>query len=252
MRTPIWATKQGNNEAEKNQRAELISYLKKISELKNELGDSLTYKAELLDFGRVALHSIVRLDLQEAIGIAKNSKGTEKDKKDFETAAEKATGSLTVLGDLLATDKKFCLSDTLYRMLNEPGVNRQIRMVVLEHASGILFDNYALNDSAEFIRLVSVPLLKSFLEGMRMTVNDPVKYPFGTHKKMEFIDGVAILKKDGGVDVEITEEESTGLDKRHLELKNNFTELPALPFDVVKNKKHPSNIINDWILNRKE
>ena len=250
IRIPIWITKPGNNAAEENQREDLIGFLKKISAVKKEEINNSVYNAELLDFGRVALHNIVRLDLQEAIGIAKNSKGTEKDKSEFNKAAKKAVDSLTVLGDLLATDKRFCMSDTLYRMLNEPGVNKQMRMVLLEHASGLLFDNYALNDSAEFFKIVSVPLLKSYLDMLRLTANNPEKFPFSNFKEIEFIDGAAILKKERVKDADANEEKMTGLDKRHLELKNELMELPAQPFEVIKNKNHPADIINAWINNR--
>jgi len=248
IRIPTWINRAEINEAEKNQRTELIRFLKKIAAVEHEEKNNNAYKAELLDFGRVALHNISRLDLQEAISIAKNSKGTEKDKEEFNNAAKKAINSLTALADLLATDEKFCVSATLYRMLNEPGVNKQMRMVMLEHASGLLFDNYALNDSAEFIKIVSVPLLKSYLDGLRLTADNPTKFPFENYKKVEYIDGAAVLKKESVKDVDTTEEEISGLDKRLLELKNEFMELPALPFDVVKNKKQPAEVINKWLL----
>ena len=47
------------------------------------------------------------------------------------------------------------------------------------------------------------------------------------------------------------EEKRSGIDKWLLELKNEFMELPALPFEVVKNKKPPAEIINKWLSFRK-
>ncbi|RKX38251.1 MAG: hypothetical protein DRP64_15990, partial [Verrucomicrobia bacterium] len=213
-------------------------------------GTSTAYRGEVVDFGRIALHGIARFDMQEAIGIAANSSGSDRDKEAFEIYAKRSTDALVALADLLATDQRYCVSDTLYRMLNEPGVNRQMRQMVLEQASGLFFSAYALNDSTEFTKLVSVPLLAAYLESMRLTVNDPVKYPFATLKDVEFVDGAGVLRKDK---VEVAEggvPPSTGLEKVELDLKNQFMELPALPFSVVKNPEHPADVLSDWLISR--
>jgi len=250
MRIPTVHNKAGLSDAEIHQRGDLIDAVGKMSALKNRQGSSTAYKGELLDFGRMALHTISRADLFEAIGIAANSTGSEKDKQAFEASAKQAIDSLTALADLLATDQRYCVRDTLYRMLNEPGVNRQMRQVLLEHASGRLFNNYALNDSAEFIRFVSVPLLEAYLESMRLSVNNPAQYPFAKIKEVEFIDGAAVLRKEKAKVPDGQLPPSTGLDKRLLELKNDFMELPALPFKEVGNPSHPADVLNDWLKGR--
>ena len=250
MRIPTFYAQAGISKDEENQRTELISFLQKIAAVKNDEKNNPAYNAEIINFGRVALHNISRLDLQEAIGIAKNSKGTEKDKKEFKITAKNSADSLTALGNLLATDKKFSVSDSLYRMLNEPGANKLMRHVLLEHASGILFDNYCLNDNTEFFEIVSIPLLKSYLDVLRLTAENPEKFPFANYKEIEIIDGAAVMKKESVEKEDANDEEMSGLKKRHLELKNEFMELPAQPFEIVKNKKHPADIINIWITNR--
>ncbi len=251
MRIPTRYSQAGIAEAETVQRDALVEALGKMAAIKDEQGQSTAYKGELLDFGRVALHNIARMDMQEAIGVAAKSTGSQEDKQAFEVSAKRAVDSLTALADLLATDQRYCVRDTLYRILNEPGVNRQMRQVLLEHASGRLFNNYPLNDSAEFISLVSVPLLEAYLESMRLTVRDPTKYPFSALKDVGFIDGAAVLRKE---EVEVAEGElppSTGLDRVLLELKNDFMELPALPFEVIKNSKHPADVLNEWLRSRR-
>lgn len=250
MRIPIHYTKQGITEAEANQRKQLLGALGDLVSIKNRQDSGTAFKGEVLDFGRIALHNIARLDLEEAIGVAANSTGSDADRKAFEDAAARAVATLTALGDLLATDQRYCVGDTLYRMLNEPGVNRQMRQVLLEHASGLLFDNYPLNDSSEFIKLVSVPLLEAYLANMRLAVKDPVGYPFARLRDVEFIDGAAVLAKKKTDVAEGTEPPSIGLDKVLLELKNDFMELPALPFEVVRNRKHPADVLGDWMTSR--
>ncbi len=250
MLIPLYFVQQGLNETQEFRRSELIEFLKKIAAVKNIEKNNNAYNAEIIDFGRLALHNIARFDLYEALGIAKNSKGTDKDKKNFDVAANKTINSLTALGDLLATDKRFSVSASLYRLLNEPGVNKQMRLLLLEHASGLLFDNYALNDSVEFIKIISIPLLKSYLNALRLTADNPEKFPFGNFKKIEFIDGAAVLKKESAENIETANADLSGLHKLHLELKNEFMDLPAQSFDMIKNKNHPADIINTWINNR--
>jgi len=188
--------------------------------------------------------------MQEAIGVAANSTGSEEDRQVFNASAKRAVGSLTALANLLETDQRYCVRDTLCRMINEPGVNRQMRQVLLEHASGRLFNNYPLNDTSEFIKFVSVPLLEAYLESMRLSVNDPAQYPFAKIKEVEFIDGAAVLGKEKAKVPDGQLPPSAGLDKRLLELKNDFMELPALPFEVVGNPSHPADVLNDWLKDR--
>lgn len=250
MRIPTWHTRQGISKADKARREALISALRKMVSIKARQGGSTAYRGELLDFGRIALHGIARLDLQEAIEITAKSTGSAQSKEAFEISGKRATDSLTALADLLATDQRYSVRDTLYRMLNEPGVNRQMRLMVLEQASGLFFSNYALNDSAEFVELVSVPLLSAYLESMRLTVDDPGEYPFATLKDVEVIDGVGVLRKDK---VEVADGRvppSTGIKKVELDLKNDFMELPAVPFSRIKNPKHPADVLSEWLKTR--
>jgi len=252
MLIPLYYAQQGLNKTQEYRRSKLIEFLKKITGVKNIEKNNKAYNSEIIDFGRLALHNIVRYDLYEALGIAKNSKGTDKDKKNFEIAANKAVNSLTALGDLLATDKRFSVSASLYRLLNEPGVNKQMRLIFLEHASGLFFDNYALNDSVEFIKTISIPLLKSYLNAARLTADNPVKFPFGDYKKIEFIDGAAVLKKESVENTDTDNIKMTGLQKLHLKLKNEFMDLPAQSFDMIKNKNHPADIIQAWLKKRND
>lgn len=250
MRIPTRYTKPGISKEEKKQRDAMIEILKEISSLKTSQGLNSTYKAEMIDIGRIALHNISRLDMRQAIGIAADSNGIQSDMENFEKFSSNAKISLTTLADLLATDQRFCVSNTIYRMLNEPGVNKQMRLMMLEHASGRLFDNYPLTDSTEFIRIVSVPLLISYLDTFRLTVKNLAQYLFGVQKQMKFIDGAAVLRKEKTDISDEISRSSTGLDERLLELKNEFMELPAQPFSVVGSTSHPADIIENYLKQR--
>ena len=252
VRNPLAFTRAGITEADEKQRVKFTYYLDKISAVKNDELYNDAYKAELLDFGRVALHTLARLDIEEAVGIAKNSKGTKEDKKKFKSVAQNALNDVNALANLLATDKKFSVTASLYRMLNEPGVNKQMRMVLLEQASGIFFDSYPLNDSAEYFKIVAAPLLKDYLKVLQLTVDDPEKFPFSEFKNVSFIDGAAVLNKANAKNTDTEEKEESGLAKRFLELKIKMMEIPAQPFSVVENKNHPANIIRTWLKKRKK
>jgi len=251
IRFPLSFTRAGITEADEQQRIKFTYFLDKISAVKNDELNNDAYKAELLDFGRVALHVIARLDIEEAVGIAKNSKGTKEDKKAFKIAAQNSINDAITLGNLLATDKKFSVSASLYRMLNEPGANKQMRMILLEQAAGIFFDSYPLNDSAEYIKIVAAPLLKDYLKVLQLTADDPEKFPFSELKNVGFVDGAAVLNKANAKNTDTEEKEESELEKRFLELKIKMMGIPAQPFSVVENKNHPADIIKNWLKKRK-
>jgi hypothetical protein len=251
IRFPLSITQAGINDAEKGQRKKFTYYLDKISSVKNDELNNDAYKAELLDFGRVALHTIARLDIEKAVEIAKNSKGTKEDKKKFKIAALNAINDAEALANLLATDEKFSVSASLYRMLNEPGVNKQMRMILLEQAAGIFFDSYPLNDSAEYFKIVVVPILKDYLKTLQLTANNPEKYPFSELKNIDFVDGAAVLNKENAKINDKKDKKLDALTKHFLDLRIKMMEMPVQPFSVVQNKTHPADIIKEWLKKRK-
>ena len=124
------------------------------------------------------------------------------------------------LAAILATDRRLCLSDSIYRMTHEQGANRLLRLAMLEHASGLMFDNYPLNDTAEFIRLVSVPVLDAYLYNLRKSMNQPEKYPI---------------------------EKANDMKKQLKVFRSRFMDLPAQPFEAVADKRHPADILSNWL-----
>lgn len=180
--------------------------------------DNALYQSQLLDWSRAILHNTAKLHLEAAIDECRRA-GDGASLATFDLHARKATKALQTLADVLATDQRHCLSDAIWRMTNEPGANRLMRKMMLEHASGRLFDNYALNDSAEFIGMVSVPLLESYLAALRKVIESPETQTL----------------EDVNVNAEL------------LALRNAFMEMPARPFADVADPRLPSQILSAWL-----
>ncbi len=252
MQIPTIHKAAGLSDEEEVLRAKLILIIDNIVSLKDKkISEQETYKSEVIHVCRIALHTISRLDLQEAIGLAKSSSGKQEDIEKFQKASGNAIRALEALANVLATDRRFSVSDAIYTMLNEPGVNRLMRLMMLEHSCGLLFDNYALTDSAELLKDVSVPLLKYYLKGFEMTVKEPCIYPFEKQIQRNYSeDGAFIIKNDRNK--QIQSKKISGIEGKELELKNDFMEMIPLPFGQTANKAHPAEVLEEWLSERRK
>ena len=217
MRLPYQYTTNGISPTEKGLTDKLTNMLKDALSIRDNQRANQCYSTQLVDLGRTVLHTVSRLHLQQARAAA-----LKQNRAEFEIQAKAAHNALLALADILNTDRRFCLSDSIYRMTNEPGANRLLRLMMLEHASGQLFGNYALNDTAEFIKFISVPLLDTYLENLRKTMQDPNACPIENANNL--IDELVVLR-------------------------SCFMNLPPQPFEAIGSKRRPSDILGEWLNN---
>lgn len=189
--------------------------LGRVVELRARQADNPCYKAEVVDLARAGLHTFTQMRVAAAVSAARSG-----DVEVVRECREDVHGAMTALADVLATDRRHCLAPAMYRMLREPGANRLLRLVMLEHASGRLFDNYALNDTTEFIRLVTVPAFTVYFDNLERSAADPATYPV---------------------------DEARQMDEAWLALGRDFMALAPAPHAVVRDPRHPADIVAAWL-----
>lgn len=223
MRLPYQCVDNGFGAGEAKMIEQLNQAMRELVSMRDRQRDNPVYAAQVVDWSRISLHIISRLYLQGARAAALRGPSPES-QADFNNNAQAAKNALSTLTDILATDQRHCLSDSMYRMTSEPGANRLLRLVMLEHASGKLFDNYALNDTAEFLRLVSCPLLDAYLGNLQKTMSDPNANPIAKANDLTSLTN---------------------------SLKDKFMDMSPQPFEVVRNKRHSADILNDWLIQQR-
>lgn len=210
---------------EEHQQA-LLQYRQGLSELIALLPgqqDNPLFQRTLLDLGRMVLHTSSKYYLQAAV-VHAVSEGLNSQQQ-FDICCQASQDALDSLAELLATDQRHCLGDAVLRMVREPGANPLLQQVMLEHASGILFGGYALNDTAEFVEHVSCPLLKRYLSNLAQTFSDPVTYPVTTAQQL--------------------------MDDQQL-LQEAFLNLPLSRFEDRHSGKQPVDVLKGWLEREKQ
>jgi len=216
MRLPHTHTSNGITPLEEQKIEEMTEILKVMVSLRDRQKDNPCYFAQVVDWSRTILHNLSRYHLSQA-----REASLQGNQQDFDRYSKASKNALKTLTDVLAADQRHCVSDSIYRMTHEPGANRLLRQMILEHASGRLFNTYPLNDTSEFLRVVSCPLLDAYFDNLQKSLKDPAKYP---------LENAADLKEELNA------------------LQNKFMNLPGQPFEVVGNTTHPADTIKNKFL----
>ena len=269
-RTPEYITKKGASKDEKYKLNELKNALKTALSIRHSQAKNILYQRELMDFGRIVLHISTRVNLEEAIkefynyiklsGRGKGESGEAiQHRKKFFSYCNLARASITTLADILATDERHCLRCTIQRMCSEPGANRLLRLMILEHASGQLFNNYALNDTPEYFYYIGIPRFEKYISALKSAIDSPQNENLLVRKYFREIDAqndrMKEILKDADKKDELQKaneefskihrkfDEGIGLSK----IIDNFYQLAGADFQSVKMEKTTDRLLSNWL-----
>lgn len=201
--------------------AGMRSVMQHMVNLRPRLEGNPLYRRDLVDFGRIALHTIAREHLYGMHSEAKRLVQGEAESRDaFRYHVRHGINAMQALTDLLYTDERHSLSHAIYEIGLEPGNNKLLRKMMLEHASGRLFSTYPLNDTAEYMELVALPAMQAIAANWEKHLDDPEGFPA---------------------------EKVAQVDEALLQGEARVMELPARPFSQTRNPLHPAEVIARWL-----